>query len=70
MLNRRRFCTLKTAVTSVYKTARGHIPDDLSPSGELNSMSVCVFNESPYLGEVDGMNVWLWAVIIFTKGED
>ena len=30
---------------------------------------VCLLNELRCLDEVDGMNVWLWTVIIFTKGE-
>ena len=57
------------SVTSGYKTARGHIPDNLSLFGELNSISVCLLNESPCLEAVDGMNVWLWAVRILTKAE-
>jgi hypothetical protein len=44
MVNDLRFYTLKTDVTSVYKTPWGHIPDDLSLSCELNAVSVCLMN--------------------------
>ena len=68
MFSRHRFYTLKTDVTSIYKTTRGHIPDAPSLSCEMPCLSVCLVNESPCHEEVDGMNVWLWAVVTFTKG--